>query len=357
MAVAPILLRPDNFTPPSRTPWGGHRIVEHYKAHLSLGDHLRGQPVRESWGLSLGSELPSQTLDGEALADVIARQPVAFLGDEAPCGGSALLVKWLDTADNLSVQIHPDVHDPKLAADETGKPECWYVVDREPGAGLFVGFDSATTPEGMRKALHTGPLASALLSFSAVLPGAFFMLAPGIPHAIGRGVTLLEPQHVAAGKRGLTLRYWDWNRRYDAQGRKDDAGEPRPLHVERALEVTDWARSSDPAWLARQRCALGPAAASGRAALGALCGPAGSMPVHSAFLRAARLSGNGTLRLPSWRTLTALTVIEGEVRLHGAFGQLRVERGRTAAIPAQAQLSCDLQGAHALLSAVVAEKA
>jgi mannose-6-phosphate isomerase class I len=356
VALAPVLLAPDNFTPPTRTPWGGQRIVAHYKAHLGLRPELREQPVGESWELSMGPELPSLTDTGEALPEVIARAPHALLGDEAESGGSALLVKWLDTADNLSVQIHPDVSDPKLASDETGKPECWYIVDREPGAGLYVGLSTTTTPVRMREALEAGGDVSSLLSFVAVEPGDFFLLAPGMPHAIGRNVTLIEPQYVACGKRGLTLRYWDWNRRYDAQGRQDAAGQPRPLQVERALEVTDWVRSSDPAWLAKQRCSLGPAARSGAAKLEPLCGPGSDQPVCSEYLRAARLSGDGELCLPRWRTLAALTVIEGEVELRGAFGRLSVPRGRTAALPAQAEFVCELRGAHALLSSVVARK-
>ena len=72
-------------------------------------------------------------------------------------------------------------------------------------------------------------------------------------HAVGRGVTLVEPQYVAPGRRGVTLRYWDWNRRYDAHGKQDANGQARELHVERALEVTDWARTSDPAYLAARR--------------------------------------------------------------------------------------------------------
>jgi hypothetical protein len=266
VTLAPVLLAPDNFTQPARTPWGGRRIMQQYKAHLGLPAELHALPVGESWELSLGPELPSRSDTGEALPAIIARAPHEFLGDEAGDGGSALLVKWLDTADNLSVQIHPDLTDEKLAPDETGKPECWYIVDREPGAGLYVGLEPQTTSERMRAALESGGDVSSLLSFVAVEAGDFFVLAPGMPHAIGRNVTLIEPQYVACGKRGLTLRYWDWNRRYDAQGRQDDAGLPRPLQVERALEVTDWARSSDPSWLARQRCSLGPAAPGRRSA-------------------------------------------------------------------------------------------
>ena len=66
--------------------------------------------------------------------------------------------------------------------------------------------------------------ASALLRFVPVAPGDFFTIGPGTPHAIGPGLTLVEPQQVLPGRRGLTYRYWDWNRRYDAEGRPDPQG-------------------------------------------------------------------------------------------------------------------------------------
>ncbi|HEY2734561.1 MAG TPA: hypothetical protein VGI70_11285, partial [Polyangiales bacterium] len=187
-----------------------------------------------------------------------------------------------------------------------------------------------------------------------VAPGDFYLLQPGLPHAVGRGVTLVEPQYVVPGKKGLTLRYWDWNRRYDANGLADPNGRPRELHVERALAVTDWIRSSDPSWLARQRTSLGLPDLSGAARCDILCAEANA-PVVSNYLRAARVSGDGRTRLPTWNTLSALTVIEGSIELRGAFGDVRVARGATAAIPASlAGVQCHLAQAHALVSSVVA---
>jgi hypothetical protein len=77
--------------------------------------------------------------------------------------------------------------------------------------------------------------------------------------------------------------------------------------------------------------------------------------VHSQYLRAARVFGSGRVRLPDWRTLRALTAIEGELELRGAFGSLRIVRGRTAALPAGlGAIECDVTRGHALLSSVIA---
>jgi mannose-6-phosphate isomerase len=352
---SPLLLRPDNFTPASRTPWGGRRIVGQFKARLGLAAELAQQAVGEAWELSFGPELPSRTLDGRFLFELVAEDPVRYLGAEAARGASALLVKWLDAADELSVQIHPSVDDPALASDETGKPECWYIAACEPGAGIYLGLADGVSADAMRRALESGADVSKLLRFREVAVGDFYLLLPGLAHAVGRGCTLVEPQYVVPGKKGLTLRYWDWNRRYDAAGRPDPNGQGRELQVERALAVTDWVSSSDANWLARQRTALGTPDLDAAARCDALCGPERDAPVSSDYLRAARLSGTGSSRLPLWNTLSALTVIEGSVLLRGAFGSVRVEAGATAAVPAAISgIECDLARAHALVSSVVA---
>ncbi|MET0391022.1 MAG: type I phosphomannose isomerase catalytic subunit [Polyangiales bacterium] len=356
-ALRPHLLAPDNFTPPARTPWGGRRIMTQYKAALGLPRALAEQAVGESWELSFGPELPSKTSDGIPLHELIATDLAAHLGDEASRGSSALLVKWLDAEDDLSVQIHPGVDDPGLAPDETGKPECWYITAAAQGAGVYLGLQSGIDAAAMRSALERGADVSQLLRFQPATPGDFFLLPPGLPHAVGRGVTLVEPQYVMPGKKAVTLRYWDWNRRYDAQGRRDPTGSSRELHVERALDVTDWLRASDPTWLAQQRTSLGAPQLHEAARCQPLCGPTGA-PVESPYLRAARLSGSGAVRLPTWGTLGSLrglTVIDGSVTLRGPFGSQLVARGVTAVIAAGlGALDCQLDQAHAILSSVVA---
>jgi mannose-6-phosphate isomerase len=351
----PVVLAADNFTSPSRTPWGGRRICGTYKAALGLSPALREQAIGESWELSLGPELPSRIEDGRFLHALIASDPDRYLGAEAAAGSSALLVKWLDADDHLSVQIHPAVDDPKLAADETGKPECWYIVAREPGAGLYLGLRPDASLERMRDSLAANADVSSLLEFVPVEPGDFYLLQPGMAHAVGRGVTLVEPQYVAPGKRGVTLRYWDWNRRYDAHGKLDPNGKPRELHVERALEVTDWVRTRDPSYLAAQRCRPGPIDLAAAARCEVLCSSDASALVRSDYLRAARLSGTGDVQVPDWNTLRGITVIDGEVELRGNFEPLRIARGRTAALPAcSTGIVCRLDRAHALISSVVA---
>ena len=77
-----------------------------------------------------------------------------------------------------------------------------------------------------------------VLQFVPVKPGDYFEIQPGVPHAIGPGLVLLEPQRIVFGKSGKTYRFWDWGRRYDEHGRVDQAhGKARPLHVAEALRI------------------------------------------------------------------------------------------------------------------------
>lgn len=339
--LRPIKLRDDNFTPTSRTPWGGTRIARSFKRL----EHIIA--IGESWELSVEPDFPSVTREGEPLREVLARDPEAYLGREAPRGSTALLVKLLDAADELSVQIHPADDYRGLAPDESGKPECWYVAQRDPGAGVYLGLREGVTEAAMRECLHAGGELSALLAFVPVEVGDFLLIEAGTAHAIGRGLTLVEPQRVIPGRRGVTYRYWDWNRRYDPAGRLDPGGTPRPLHVEHALAVTRWDAPRGEDFLATARVRAGAPRRSGRAKVLPLCGRDAGL--RSEALQVARLAGSGTVPLPSWGALVGLTVLEGTV----SVAKVRANPGETLAIPAAlGGATAQCVDAHAVLSAV-----
>jgi hypothetical protein len=345
----PVLLRADNFTPPSRTPWGGTRLAREYKRPW-LSESAPGQElvVGESWEISVEPDFPARLQDGTLLTDFIAREPAAVLGEEHSRGrsGTALLVKLIDTAEPLSVQIHPSDDYAGLSPGECGKPESWYVVAREPGAGLYLGFRRGTSESDVREALLGRRSLRELLHFVPVEPGDFFVIDAGTPHAIGEGLTLVEPQHVMPGLRGITYRYWDWDRRYDVQGKPDPAGAPRALHVEHALAVTSWERVQSDAFISQISTRAGAPDLHGAAHLTPLAGPGA---LTSDWLQVSRLSGTGVLPLPGAGRLVGLTVLEGRVRLGG----LSAERGRSVVVPASlGDTLVELEAAHAILSAV-----
>ncbi|MFO0693036.1 MAG: type I phosphomannose isomerase catalytic subunit [Polyangiales bacterium] len=350
----PVLLRPDNFTPPSRTPWGGRRLVETYKKDVLREDRARAlEVVGECWEISVEPDFPSTTDEGRPLDALIRTSPVEYLGraHAERAASTELLVKLVDAAQDLSVQIHPDDRYPGLAASESGKPECWYIVDRSPSCGLYLGLADGVDKGRMRRALESGADVSAMMVFVPVEPGDFFVIEPGTPHAIGRGVTLVEPQRVMPGKRGVTYRYWDWNRRYDAQGNVSADGAPRALHVDHALAVTDWNLPRGPSIVSRIRHRAGAPKLDGTARLDRLCGRDG--PVKSRDFEVARITGTGKLVLEPAGKLRGLTVVSGTARLYYDDGVLVVRGGRSAVLPASiGRLELELERCHAVLSAI-----
>lgn len=342
----PLLLSADNFTPPSRTPWGGTKIISKYKSPDDVSrEHSNYSCVGESWEVSVEPDFPSRTPDGTDLgAELIRRR-----GRSTP-----LLVKLLDAADELSVQIHPSDDYPGLAPDEAGKPESWYVLEAEPGAGLYIGLRDGVTLDAIRAALVSEGDLSTLMEFVPVTPGDFFLIEAGTPHAIGRGVTLIEPQYVTPGRKGVTYRYWDWNRRYDAAGRLDANGIPRALHVQNALAVTN-EEARGPRFIESIRAHVN--LEPGPARFQWLAGKTRAGALACSWFEVGVLQGSGVApalsELSEGHSLTALVVVEGEVVLERMGAEpVRVGKGRSVVVPDPSWVtSMQLSNAHAVVIA------
>lgn len=246
---------PDNFTPRERTPWGGRNIRERIKAELEIGPGRTpgksiGEVVGEAWEISPDETFPSRfriPCDNDelliTLPQLLELFPKEILGKEVEksCDGwLPVLVKIIDSAENLSVQVHPANDYEGLLAGECGKTECWIITEREEGAGIYLGLAAGATRQGVEALLASGGDLSPLMNFVEVKKGDLFSIPPGIIHAIGKGVTLVEPQSIRRGQSGVTYRFWDWNRKYDESGQSDPNGKPRELHLRRSVEVCNF---------------------------------------------------------------------------------------------------------------------
>lgn len=235
-----VALQPNNFTSLNRTPWAGLALAKGIKKrHSSTID----QPIGESWELSCDPEAPSKLLhvSDATLADLIACRTSECLSGSLVAAGRTtcdILVKLINPASPLSLQIHPSDDNKLLKSNECGKPESWLILSCDKGSGLYIGFSRHLEKMDIQRLLETGQFSADLLHFVPVKPGDFFEIEPHVPHAIGPGVVLLEPQRVTAGKSGKTWRMWDWNRRYNAAGQEDAvSGRPRELHVNQAVSL------------------------------------------------------------------------------------------------------------------------
>ena len=246
----PLLPFPDNFTAPARTPWGGTKILGKYKQALTIRAAKQFPVVGESWEISTDPDTPCQfvfdlgqetvMIDFIQLLDLFPEQVLGAKVARKFENQNPILVKLLDAASPLSVQVHPSDDYAGLQPGESGKPESWYILEAEEGCGLYFGLKKGVSQESLRQTIEREENVSACLNFVPVRPGDFFVIEAGTIHAIGKGVTLIEPQKIAPKKSGKTYRLWDWNRKYDGQGKPDSNGAPRQLHIKESFDVVDF---------------------------------------------------------------------------------------------------------------------
>lgn len=224
--ATPALL---TFTPLYRTVrWGGNRL-EKFKGSL----HPLPPDTGESWELS-GLETPDATLvatgpyQGFTLPQLLELHGPSIMGERLyNIYGNCfpVLIKFIDAADDLSIQVHPDNDH---APDGRGKTELWYILKTDNGAYIYSGFNRPMTRGLLSKALTQGTVVNTLAKhFSA--PGDVYYLPAGRIHSIGAGNLLLEIQQAST----TTYRLHDYNR-------TDVNGHPRQLHVEKAMDVIDY---------------------------------------------------------------------------------------------------------------------
>ena len=208
--------------------WGGERLTQ----WKQLPEQ---QHIGESWEVSAVEKSPSViangTWAGYALTEVINKMPEAILGKEVAKkyqNQLPLLVKFIDSNDNLSVQVHPNDDMAKRLHNGMGKTEMWYVLSAEPGACIYAGFQKALSPEEYARRVEDGSIMEALAKHE-IYAGDVFYIPSGRIHAIGKGVRLVEVQQSS----DLTYRIYDY-------GRMDLDGQPRELHTELASQALDY---------------------------------------------------------------------------------------------------------------------
>ena len=206
------------------TIWGGQRLGAIAGKALPAGAR-----IGESWETALDSIVVTPPHANQTLERMVEAYGQALLGSRTLVVYGQrfpLLAKFLDAHDWLSVQAHPD--DAYAAAHEQGKlgkTETWYLLAAEPGAQIVYGLARPSSREEVRAAIAANTLEPLLRTVEAHAGDVIFVPA-GTVHAIGAGVTLYELQEYS----DVTYRLYDY-------GRLQANGQPRALHVERALDV------------------------------------------------------------------------------------------------------------------------
>ncbi len=229
-------MKPFKFNPYLKTTiWGGEQIAP-FK-----GIETDKHNVGESWEISGVPSHQSVVAEGEdkglnltALiqkykGQLVGEKNYQRFGDQFP-----LLVKFIDSRQDLSVQVHPN---DELAMERhncRGKSEMWYIIKTEPGAKIYTGLSKAITPEEYEQFATAetidghSPMQDVIATHESH-QGDVFYLPAGRLHAIGAGNFLAEIQETS----DITYRVYDF-------GRRDADGNTRELHIDLAKDAIDY---------------------------------------------------------------------------------------------------------------------
>jgi mannose-6-phosphate isomerase len=213
--------------------WGARSLAPLFPKKSNLSE-----PIGEAWLTGPDCRIASGPFEGKPLGAVWKQMPADWRGARlAATPEFPILVKFIFPKNKLSIQVHPDdayasVHE--RAAGGRGKTEMWHAVSAEPGAKVLVGLKPDVSREKFLKSLQAHTL-EALFEAHSVNAGDTFFVPAGMPHTIGPGMVICEVQQYS----DLTYRVYDY-------GRTDAMGNPRELHIEKALEVIDFESSHVP---------------------------------------------------------------------------------------------------------------
>lgn len=210
--------------------WGGEKIAP-FKGIVT--DQTN---IGESWEISGVPGNPSVVENGPdagmTLPELLKKYKEALVGKhtyERFGDTFPLLIKIIDAAGDLSLQVHPDDELARQRHNSLGKTEMWYIVDTEPNAVICAGLSKPLTPEEYAAKIADNTLMDSVAHHQSH-PGDVFFLPAGRIHSIGAGNLLVEVQETS----DVTYRIYDFGR-VDAT-----TGKPRQLHVEESKDAVDF---------------------------------------------------------------------------------------------------------------------
>ena len=216
-----------------QTIWGGKKIAS-FMGDLEREDGVSEENIGECWGVSAVDGYESVVVNGHLkgmslpeVASIFGKKLLGKRNSERFGKSFPLLVKFIDAAKDLSVQVHPN----DLLAGErhgcSGKTEMWYVIDAGSSATLLSGFSKDISKDDFAR-MSGKEILDSLERFN-INNGDLFYLPAGTVHSIGAGAFIAEIQQSS----DITYRIYDFDR-------QDTSGKKRALHTELALEAIDF---------------------------------------------------------------------------------------------------------------------
>lgn len=212
--------------------WGGTKLKEWYNKKSDL------DIVAESWELSCHKDgqsiVSGGEFDGKTLSEYIDAAGNEALGEKAErFDYFPILIKFIDAKGSLSIQVHPDDEYALRVEGEYGKTEMWYILEADDEAYLYYGFNRDVTKEELRKRIEDNTILE-VLNKVKTKKGDVFFIDSGTVHAIGGGNVICEIQQNS----NTTYRVYDYDRR-------DKDGNPRELHIDKAIEVSKLSKAPE----------------------------------------------------------------------------------------------------------------
>lgn len=201
-----------------------------YRDYIWGGNRLRPghSPTAEAWVVYEQNKVASGPFQGYSLGELCRQFGAQLLGEKAfqkTAERFPLLVKLLDVAEWLSIQVHPN-DEQALALEGPGffgKTEAWHALQANPEAQIIAGVQADCSQAELEGAIRDGGI-EPLVQYLPIRTGDTVLMPPGTLHALGPGLLVYEVQQSS----DLTYRVYDWGR---------PQNEKRPLHIRQSLAV------------------------------------------------------------------------------------------------------------------------
>ena len=282
-----------------------------YRDYVWGGDRLRPghNPTAEAWVVWENDIIESGPLAGKTLGEVAAQNGAALLGTksiERTGNRFPLLIKLLDCAQWLSLQVHPN---DELAVQmegpgQFGKTEAWHILESQTGAKLIAGLKPNISADVLADSIRNSSIIDHV-QYASVSQGDTIFMPAGTLHALGPGLLVYEVQQTS----DWTYRVYDWGR---------PQTETRKLHIEKSIQSTR----------ADFTAPIIPPPTYGDGAINKL--------VECEYFTLELLSTvSNTINLDTkGESFHAVTVIEGAAILKNESEQVQLEKFQTAVVPA-----------------------
>lgn len=287
------------------------KLIPSYREYIWGGNRLRPNlgKTAEAWIVYEDNEIADGPYAGTRLGEVAEKNPIDLLGPRILAQSGSrfpLLIKLLDCADWLSLQVHPNNEQAEKleGPGHLGKTEAWYVVEADEGAQLLGGFRTGVTSDDVLTSLSKGGIID-LVKHHAVQTGDAIFIPAGLIHALGPGLLIYEVQQTS----DITYRVYDWDRPMTS-GRK--------LHLDQAGVVLnpdlDGRLISASSFKGDQKISL----------------------VTSSYFTLELITGEeGSLRMDTQgESFAVFTLLNGKVIVRGGDWRFELDRFETLLIPA-----------------------